>query len=197
MQPARRAICYRIGEIAAPREVSMGRARVRYGGTMDDPEAQPQNAAARIVDIQLDEHSIARNTTEVEHERKVAIFDLLDNNMFTLEGGAPGPYKLRLSIVENRLCFEVTPDGRDPGTFLLSLSPFSKLIKDYFLVCESYYDAIKTAPPSRIEALDMGRRGLHDEGSHLLIDRLKGKATTDFETARRLFTLICALHWRG
>ena len=164
---------------------------------MDDPEEQAQNAATRIVDIQLDEHSIARNTPEVEHERKVAIFDLLDNNMFATEDGVQGPYRLRLSITEGRLCFEVTAEGRDASTFLLSLSPFSKLIKDYFLVCESYYEAIKTAPPGRIEALDMGRRGLHDEGSHLLIDRLKGKATTDFETARRLFTLICALHWRG
>jgi uncharacterized protein (UPF0262 family) len=165
---------------------------------MDDPEEQrPQDAAARIIDIQLDGHSIARNTPEVEHERKVAIFDLLENNMFVLEGGTPGPYKLRLSITENRLGFEVSCDSAPPSTFLLSLSPFSKLIKDYFLVCGSYYDAIRTAPPARIEALDMGRRGLHDEGSHLLIERLKGKATTDFETARRLFTLICALHWRG
>ena len=160
-------------------------------------EEQAHNPATKIVDIQLDEHSIARNTPEVEHERKVAIFDLLDNNMFALEGGAAGPYRLRLSITENRLCFEVVGENPEPATFLLSLSPFSKLIRDYFLVCESYYEAIKTAPPGRIEALDMGRRGLHDEGSHLLIERLKGKVTTDFETARRLFTLICALHWGG
>jgi uncharacterized protein (UPF0262 family) len=165
---------------------------------MDYPEEeQAQSPATRIVDIQLDEHSIARNTPEVEHERKVAIFDLLDNNTFALEGGAPGPYRLRLSITENRLCFQVASESTDSTTFLLSLSPFNKLIKDYFLVCGSYYEAIKTAPPGRIEALDMGRRGLHDEGSHLLIERLKGKVTTDFETARRLFTLICALHWRG
>jgi uncharacterized protein (UPF0262 family) len=160
-------------------------------------DEQPINQAKRIVDIQLDETSIARNTAEVEHERKVAIFDLLENNSFALDGGAEGPYRLKLSIAENRLCFDVECTSSEPVTFMLSLSPFSKLIKDYFLVCESYYDAIKTAPPSRIEALDMGRRGLHDEGSHLLIDRLKGKITTDFETARRLFTLICALHWRG
>ena len=160
-------------------------------------DGQPINQAKRIVDIQLDETSIARNTAEVEHERKVAIFDLLENNSFALDGGAEGPYRLKLSIAENRLCFDIECTSSEPVTFMLSLSPFSKLIKDYFLVCESYYDAIKTAPPSRIEALDMGRRGLHDEGSHLLIDRLKGKITTDFETARRLFTLICALHWRG
>jgi uncharacterized protein (UPF0262 family) len=160
-------------------------------------DEQPQDQATRIVDIQLDEHSIARNSAEVEHERKVAIFDLLEKNSFALDAGAAGPYRLKLSITENRLSFEIGCADSEPVTFLLSLSPFSKLIKDYFLVCESYYEAIKTAPPSRIEALDMGRRALHDEGSHLLIDRLKGKITTDFETARRLFTLICALHWRG
>jgi uncharacterized protein (UPF0262 family) len=162
---------------------------------LDDTPAQAP--ATRIVDVELDERSIARNIPEVEHERKVAIFDLLENNSFSLDEGAAGPYRLRLSITENRLCFEIAGAAAEPATFLLSLSPFSKLIKDYFLVCESYYEAIKTAPPARIEALDMGRRGLHDEGSHLLIERLKGKVTTDFETARRLFTLICALHWRG
>lgn len=163
-------------------------------------DEEPANPATRIADIQLDENSIARNSSEVEHERKVAIFDLLEKNSFALDDGASGPYRLRLSITENRLCFEISGEGDGsaaPMNFLLSLSPFSKLIKDYFLVCESYYEAIKTAPPSRIEALDMGRRALHDEGSHLLIERLKGKITTDFETARRLFTLICALHWRG
>ena len=158
---------------------------------------QPQHPATRIIDVQLDETSIARNSAEVEHERKVAIFDLLEKNSFALDGGASGPYRLKLSISENRLSFEINCTDSEPVTFMLSLTPFSKLIKDYFLVCESYYEAIKTAPPSRIEALDMGRRGLHDEGSHLLIDRLSGKVTTDFETARRLFTLICALHWRG
>jgi uncharacterized protein (UPF0262 family) len=172
--------------------------RTPDGGGMDYPEEQAQDHATRIVDIQLDENSIARNTPEVEHERKVAIFDLLENNLFALEDGAAGPYRLRLSITENRLCFEIECEkGTAPTTFVLSLSPFGKLIKDYFLVCESYYEAIKTAPPARIEALDMGRRGLHDEGSHLLMERLKGKVRTDFETARRLFTLICALHWRG
>jgi uncharacterized protein (UPF0262 family) len=173
-------------------------ARPAGGGMEYLEEEEPKNPAAQIADIQLDENSIARNSAEVEHERKVAIFDLLEKNSFALDDGACGPYRLRLSITENRLCFEITgADAGAPANFLLSLSPFSKLIKDYFLVCESYYEAIKTAPPSRIEALDMGRRALHDEGSHLLIERLKGKITTDFETARRLFTLICALHWRG
>ena len=151
-----------------------------------------------IIEIKLDESSIDRNTPEVEHERQVAIFDLLEANSFSLDDGASGPYRLRLAIVEKRLVIHILSDDRTPlTTFVLSLSPLSKLIKDYFLVCESYYDAIKTAPPSRIEALDMGRRTLHDEGSRLLIERLKGKITTDFDTARRLFTLVCTLHWKG
>jgi uncharacterized protein (UPF0262 family) len=164
---------------------------------MNSP-SERQDQSNRIIDITLDETSLGRNTTEVDHERQVAIFDILESNSFSLDEGPEGPYRLRLAIIEKRLCFEVFSQERSPlTTLVLSLTPLSKLIKDYFLVCESYYEAIKTAPPSRIEALDMGRRGQHDEGSHLLIDRLKGKITTDFETARRLFTLICALHWKG
>lgn len=162
--------------------------------TADDRRDQ----TSLIIEIILDEASIGRNTPEVEHERQVAIFDILEANVFSLDDGAPGPYRLRLAIVEKRLIFDVASETRVPlTTFVLSLSPLSKLIKDYFFVCESYYEAIKTAPPNRIEALDMGRRGLHDEGSYLLIERLKGKITTDFDTARRLFTLICTLHWKG
>lgn len=162
--------------------------------TADDRRDQ----TSLIIEIILDEASIGRNTPEVEHERQVAIFDILEANVFSLDDGAPGPYRLRLAIVEKRLIFDVASEARVPlTTFVLSLSPLSKLIKDYFFVCESYYEAIKTAPPNRIEALDMGRRGLHDEGSYLLIERLKGKITTDFDTARRLFTLICTLHWKG
>jgi uncharacterized protein (UPF0262 family) len=161
-------------------------------------DRQDENPAARIIDIVLDERSIARTTPEVEHERKIAVFDLLESNVFSLDNGAAGPYRVRLGIAEKRLVFEVSDEKHVPLTAVaLSLTPFSKLIKDYFLVCESYYEAIRTAPPARIEAVDMGRRGLHDEGSQLLIDRLKGKITTDFNTARRLFTLICALHWKG
>jgi len=162
----------------------------------DNKQDQPN----RIADIELDEDSIGRNTPEVEHERQVAIFDILDGNSFALDGGPPGPYKLRLAIVERRLVIEIRDEqGSEPplNTFLLSLSPFSRLIKDYFMVCESYYEAIRTAPPSRIEALDMGRRALHDEGGQILLQRLEGKVTADRETARRLFTLICALHWKG
>ncbi|WP_088345398.1 MULTISPECIES: UPF0262 family protein [Rhodomicrobium] len=157
-----------------------------------------QDLTSRIIEIKLDETSIGRNTAEVEHERQIAIFDILDANRFGLDDGTPGPYRLRIAIVEKRLAIEISSDDRQVlTTFVLSLSPFSRLIKDYFMVCESYYEAIKTAPPSRIEAVDMGRRALHDEGSRILTDRLKGKITTDFDTARRLFTLICALHWKG
>lgn len=153
---------------------------------------------SRLVEVSLDEKSVGRTTADIEHERKIAIFDLLEENVFALEDRDEGPYSLLLSIAENRLVFAIGNAKQKPVTsFMLSLSPFRKLVKDYFLVCESYYDAIKTAPPSRIEALDMGRRGLHNEGSQLLMKRLEGKIITDFDTARRLFTLICALHWKS
>ncbi|MHA1164155.1 MAG: UPF0262 family protein [Alphaproteobacteria bacterium] len=159
---------------------------------------QDPNDTSRLIEIILDDKSLGRNTPDVEHERKVAIFDLLEENVFALEEREEGPYSLHLSIAENRLVFAVGDVEHKPITsFMLSLSPFHKLVKDYFLVCESYYDAIKSAPPSRIEALDMGRRGLHNEGTQLLMQRLEGKISTDFDTARRLFTLICALHWKG
>jgi uncharacterized protein (UPF0262 family) len=149
----------------------------------------------RIVDIALDERSVARRTPEVEHERAVALFDLLEENDFALAGGPPGPYKLHIGIFEQRLVFSVHDAHdrklRDIG---LSLTPFRKVVKDYFLVCESYYAAIKKLGTSQIEAIDMGRRGLHNEGSELLRERLAGKIELDLDTARRLFTLICALH---
>lgn len=153
---------------------------------------------SRLVEVTLDEASIRRATPDIDHERKVAIFDLLEDNFFRLVEHGEGPYCLNLSLAENRLVFSVASERRQPlATFMLSLSPFRRVVKDYFMVCESYYQAIKTAPPSRIEALDMGRRGLHDEGSGLLAERLKGKVELDLVTARRLFTLICALHSRG
>jgi len=154
---------------------------------------------SRLVEVTLDEGSIGRNSTDVEHEREVAIFDLLERNTFALEGHEnDGPYTLHLSLADNRLVFTVGDTNRNPIVHvMLSLSPFRRLVKDYFLMCESYYNAIKTAPPSRIEAIDMGRRGLHDEGSQLLMERLRGKIQIDKATARRLFTLICALHWKG
>lgn len=159
---------------------------------------QDSSDTSRLVEIILDDKSLGRKSSDVEHERKVAIFDILEDNVFALEERQEGPYSLHLSIAENRLVFAIGDVDHQPITsFMLSLSPFRKLVKDYFLVCESYFDAIKTAPPSRIEALDMGRRGLHNEGTQLLMLRLEGKISTDFDTARRLFTLICALHWKG
>jgi uncharacterized protein (UPF0262 family) len=153
---------------------------------------------ARLVEVTLDSGSIGRNSADVDHEREVAIFDLLESNSFALEGQDGGPYSLHLSLADNRLVFTVGDTNRTPILHvMLSLSPFRRLVKDYFLMCESYYQAIKTAPPSRIEAIDMGRRGLHDEGSQLLMERLKSKVHVDFGTARRLFTLICVLHWKG
>ncbi len=152
----------------------------------------------RLVAVTLDETSIRRSTPDVEHERAVAIYDLLEENSFAPEGHDGGPYVLSLSIVENKLVFEVRePDSAPVASHILSLTPFRKVIRDYFLICESYYQAIKTASPSRIEAIDMGRRGVHDEGSRILMERLEGKISIDFDTARRLFTLICVLHWKG
>jgi uncharacterized protein (UPF0262 family) len=149
----------------------------------------------RIVEIHLDENSVAVRGPDVEHERRIAIFDLIESNKFQPNGSPGGPYRLRLSLDENRLVFEVMlEDGVAHGKIILSLTPMRRVIKDYFFVCDSYYQAIRTATPSQIEAIDMGRRGLHNEGSQILMDRLNGKIETDMDTARRLFTLICALH---
>jgi uncharacterized protein (UPF0262 family) len=152
----------------------------------------------RIAGIELDEQSVVRRTREIEQEREIAIYDLLEGNRFEPIGSPGGPYKLILSIAENRLVFDIRLEsGEEHGRIMLSLTPFRSIIKDYFLVCESYFKAIRTAPPSQIEALDMGRRGLHDEGSKLLQERLAGKIDVDFNTARRLFTLISVLHLKG
>jgi uncharacterized protein (UPF0262 family) len=165
---------------------------------MFEPPAYNSNAKSRLTAINLDQASIKRANPNIEHEREVAIYDILESNTFTLEGRDDGPYTLDLSIVEDRLVFAVSQeDGTDTFTFVLSLTPLRRILKDYFLVCETYYQAIRTAPPSRIQSIDMGRRTLHDEGSRVLVERLKGKIVVDNDTARRLFTLICALHWRG
>lgn len=150
----------------------------------------------RLQSVVLDEGSLASVSRDQEHERQVAIFDLLEQNYFHPEGAAGGPYDLRIALIDNRLALDIAGPNYQ-HRHLLSLSPFRSVIKDYFLVCESYYDAIRSATPAQIEALDMGRRGLHNEGSELLRSRLSGKVETDGDTARRLFTLICALHWRG
>lgn len=155
--------------------------------------------ANRLVDVTLDDASIGRATPDVEHERAVAIFDLIEENTFKPVGDdVGGPYKLVISVVESRLVFDISREnGEKVIAHVLSLTPFKKVIKDYFLICESYYDAIRTSSPTQIEAIDMGRRGLHNEGSQTLNDRLNGKIEIDFDTARRLFTLICVLHWKG
>lgn len=151
----------------------------------------------RLCDVVLDE-TIGRATPDVEHERAVAIFDLIEENVFEPVGHADGPYQLNLSLVDSRLVFSILSErGEQIATHILSLTPFRRIVKDYFLICESYYEAIRTSSPSQIEAIDMGRRGVHNEGSQTLMDRLKGKIDMDFDTARRLFTLVCVLHWRG
>jgi uncharacterized protein (UPF0262 family) len=150
----------------------------------------------RLQSVELDEQSLAAASRDQEQERQIAIFDLLEDNHFHPEGASAGPYDLRMGLADNRLMFDVRGQHYE-RRHLLSLSPFRALIKDYFLICESYYQAIRSATPGQIEALDMGRRGLHNEASQLLQARLAGKIKTDLDTARRLFTLICALHWRG
>ena len=152
----------------------------------------------RLVAVTLDESSIGRSTPDIEHERAVAIYDLIEQNMFAPVGHDGGPYALNLGITENRLNFDVRlADGTPVVAHLLSLTPLRRIVKDYFLICDSYYAAIRTATPSQIEAIDMGRRGLHNEGSELLMERLDGKIALDLDTARRLFTLVCVLHWKG
>ena len=153
----------------------------------------------RLVDVQLDERSLVRRSADIEHERKVAIFDLLEQNVFSPIGAAPeqGPFQLLLGIEENRLVFDIRDETATPlGKIILALSPFRKIVKDYFSICDSYFQAIRRSTPSQIETIDMARRGVHNEGSELLRERLKGKIDTDFDTARRLFTLICVLHIR-
>jgi len=152
----------------------------------------------RIINVSLDERTVVRRSPEVEHERAVAIFDLIEENRFALLEGGEGPYSLHLSIEESRLVIDVRGADESPiDKLMISLNPFRRVVKDYFTVCESYYQAIKRSSPSQIEAIDMGRRGLHNEGSELLRDRLAGKVEMDGNTARRLFTLICVLHIRG
>ncbi len=159
----------------------------------------PEKSPSRLSAVTLDDASIGRAGSDIEHERATAIWDLIEENSFHPCGDpGEGPYTLHISQADNRLVLDVKREsGEQVVQHHLSLSPFRKVVKDYFLVCESYYAAIRTASPTQIEAIDMGRRGLHNEGSELLSERLKGKIDVDFDTARRLFTLICALHWKG
>lgn len=157
-------------------------------------DADPRS---RLLAVSLDAASIGRAIPDVEHERAIAIYDLVEENRFAL-AERPGPYRLVLSLSDNRLLFDVRSETGEPlVVHALSLTPFRKVVKDYVLICESYHQAIRSGSPNRIEAIDMGRRGLHNEGSQVIIDRLKGKIDIDLDTARRLFTLVCVLHWRG
>ncbi|MEO0914615.1 MAG: UPF0262 family protein [Pseudomonadota bacterium] len=157
----------------------------------------------RLTDVLLDDTGQPAPTPEIEQERRVAIFDLLEDNSFEIiarEGKSvpAGPYSLTLSILDRRLVFDIsTSEGAEAAQFHLSLSPFRQVVKDYFQICESYFDAVKRLPPSQIEAIDMGRRGIHNEGCRVLMERLDGKVKVDFDTGRRLFTLICVLHFKG
>jgi len=163
--------------------------------TRREPTASPE---PRLVAVTLDEASIGRSNPDTEHERAVAIYDLLEENVFEPVGHDGGPYALHLGITENRLVFDIKlADGTPVIAHFLSLTPLRRIVKDYFMICDSYYQAIRTATPSQIEAIDMGRRSLHDEGSRILMERLRKKVKVDFDTARRLFTLICVLHWKG
>lgn len=166
---------------------------------MSEMAGSPDNASRdRLVGITLDEASVARADASIEHEREVAIYDILDANSFALANRDEGPYTLNIGLVDEKLAMAVANEqGTNLVTHYLSLTPFKRIMKDYFIVLDSYYQAVRSAPPSKIQAIDMGRRGLHDEGSRILIDRLAGKITVDFDTARRLFTLISALHWKG
>ncbi|WP_417264528.1 UPF0262 family protein [Celeribacter sp.] len=156
---------------------------------------------SKLIAVEIDDAGLAAPTPEIEQERKVAIFDLLEDNSFTLPAREDrevpeGPFKLGLAIRERRLVFDLSAENGDKAAeFHLSLGPFRQVVKDYFQICESYFDAVKKMPPSQIEAIDMARRGIHNEGARVLQERLEGKAEVDIDTARRLFTLICVLHW--
>lgn len=158
---------------------------------------------SRIANISLDDANLPAPTPEIEQERRVAIFDLLESNSFVLPKREDrdvdlGPYDLELSIRDKRLVFDVANEMAEKIVeFQLSLGPFRQVVKDYFQICESYFEAVKKLPPSQIETIDMARRGIHNEGARVLAERLDGKVDVDSDTARRLFTLICVLHFGG
>ena len=176
---------------------------MRGSGITGDTAPSKAPHMNRLCQIEIDEKGLARPTPEIEQERRVAIFDLLEENSFTParrpDRELPqGPYRLHLGIREGRLVFDLaTETGEKAAEFHLSLGPFRQVVKDYFQICESYFDAVKRLPPSQIEVIDMARRGIHNEGARILVERLEGKVETDHETARRLFTVVCALQFRG
>jgi len=156
------------------------------------------NERNRLVSVILDEASISRGAADQEHERQIAIYDLIDENSFALPGRDAGPYGLKIALQDAKLVLEVADENGTPLVMhILSLTPLRGLLKDYFMICESYYSAIRTAMQTQIEAIDMGRRAIHNEAAELLLERLKGKIECDRDTARRLFTLVVALHWKG
>jgi uncharacterized protein (UPF0262 family) len=163
--------------------------------------AEPGAAASddqRIAAVTLDEHTVVRRNADIEHERATAIADLLEDNSFAPASGRRGPFGLHLAIEENRLNLDIRSAADDSSeTVMLPLAPFRRIVKDYFIVCESYYEAVRSGRLGQVEAIDMGRRAVHNEGSTLLIERLADKVAIDHATARRLFTLICVLHLRG
>ena len=165
---------------------------------MSTAKSAPAAIKRRLVSVVLDEESIGRSNPDVEHERQVAIYDLLEQNSFAPVDHDEGPYTLHLSITGNRLVFDIRLENGAPVVaHLFSLTPLRRIVKDYYMICDSYYQAIRTATPDKIEAIDMGRRAIHNDGSRILIERLKGKVAVDLDTARRIFTLICVLHWKG
>ncbi|MGE0241214.1 MAG: UPF0262 family protein [Parvibaculaceae bacterium] len=152
----------------------------------------------RLSAVELDDSIGSGLSPDADHERRVAIYDLIEDNSFTVIGHQGGPYRLQLSAADNRVIFDILSESEERVSMIgLSLSPFRRIVKDYFMICESYFKAIRTATPSQIETIDMARRGLHNEGSDLLRERLVGKVELDQATSRRLFTLLCVLHWRG
>jgi uncharacterized protein (UPF0262 family) len=165
---------------------------------MDAMSENSEQSRDRLSEITLDPKSLGRTNANIEHEREVAIFDIIDGNSFAVEGLDDGPYALNLGIAEDRLQLNIG-SVLNPALmqYTVPLTPLKRIMKDYFMVCESYYEAVRTAPPGRIQAIDVNRRSLHDEGSHVLRERLATKIIVDTDTARRLFTLLCALHWKG
>jgi uncharacterized protein (UPF0262 family) len=165
---------------------------------MDQTIAVPEKSRDRLIEITLDQKSLGRTNANIEHEREVAIFDILDGNAFRVDGMDAGPYTLNLSLADERLQLAIAPsEGGETIEHSVALTPLKRIVKDYFMICESYYEAVRTAPPARIQAIDVSRRSLHDEGSALLKEKLLPKIIVDEDTARRLFTLVCSLHWKG
>ncbi|HEY8193831.1 MAG TPA: UPF0262 family protein [Hyphomicrobium sp.] len=165
---------------------------------MDQAVNATEKSRDRLAEITLDTKSLGRANANTEHEREVAIFDILDGNAFQIEGLDDGPYKLHLAVADERLLLQIaTANDGEAVEHTVALTSLKRIMKDYFLICESYYEAVRTAPPARIQAIDVSRRALHDEGSNLLREKLLPKIVVDEDTARRLFTLVCSLHWKG